>query len=269
MTVRTEKSGAVWTMILSRPEARNAVNPEHAIELYDAFLAFDRDDSASVAVFTGDSGVFCAGFDLKVAAKGGEQNRLSELAFPEPDDGRHLRGPMGPTRLELTKPVIAAIEGPAVAGGMELALWCDMRVMGASAYMGVYCRRWGVPLIDGGTVRLPRLVGEGRARDIILTGRKVMAEECYRIGLCERLVPDGEARQVAEELAQELARLPQICLRADRRSINLQEGKSEREALRLEYGNSAGVVALEGAAGAARFAAGAGRHGERAEPSFL
>jgi enoyl-CoA hydratase len=141
--------------------------------------------------------------------------------------------------------------------------------MGASAYMGVYCRRWGVPLIDGGTVRLPRLVGEGRARDIILTGRKVMAEECYRIGLCERLVPDGEARQVAEELAQELARLPQICLRADRRSINLQEGKSEREALRLEYENSAGVVALEGAAGAARFAAGAGRHGERAEPSFL
>jgi enoyl-CoA hydratase len=265
MPVAIEKSGAVWTVILSRPEARNAVNPETAAKLYETFLAFDRDESACVAVFTGDNGVFCAGFDLKVAAKGVEQNRLDDLAFPDPDDGRHSRGPMGPTRLELSKPVIAAVEGPAVAGGMELALWCDMRVMAESAYMGVYCRRWGVPLIDGGTVRLPRLVGEGRARDIILTGRKVTAEECCRIGLCERLAPDGEARRVAEDLAQELARLPQICLRADRRSIQLQEGKSEREALRLEYENSAGVVALEGAAGAARFAAGAGRHGATAE----
>jgi enoyl-CoA hydratase len=265
MPVIIEKSGPVWTVILSRPEARNAVNPETATKLYDTFLAFDRDDSAAVAVFTGDAGVFCAGFDLKVAATGGTQNPLSDLAFPEPDDGRPLRGPMGPTRLELQKPVIAAIEGPAVAGGMELALWCDMRVMATSAYMGVYCRRWGVPLIDGGTVRLPRLVGEGRARDIILTGRKVTADECYRIGLCERLAPDGEARRVAEDLAQELSLLPQICLRADRRSIQLQEGRSEREALKLEYENSAGVVALEGAAGAARFAAGAGRHGAKAE----
>jgi enoyl-CoA hydratase len=263
MPVTTEKSGAVWTVILSRPDARNAVNPETATKLYETFLAFDRDDSASVAVFTGDKGVFCAGFDLKVAAKASEQ--LSELDFPDEDDGRPLRGPMGPTRLELTKPVIAAIEGPAVAGGMELALWCDMRVMAASAYMGVYCRRWGVPLIDGGTVRLPRLVGEGRARDIILTGRKVMAEECYGIGLCERLAADGEARRVAEDLAQELARLPQICLRADRRSIQLQEGRSEREALKLEYENSVGVVAAEGRAGAARFAGGAGRHGAKAE----
>jgi enoyl-CoA hydratase len=265
MPVTIEKSGAVWTVILSRPEARNAVNPETAAKLYETFLAFDRDESASVAVFTGDKQVFCAGFDLKVAAKGGEQNRLNDLAFSEPDDGRPSRGPMGPTRLELTKPVIAAIEGPAVAGGMELALWCDMRVMAESAYMGVYCRRWGVPLIDGGTVRLPRLVGEGRARDIILTGRKVTAQECHHIGLCERLAPDGAARRVAEDLAQELARLPQICLRADRRSIGLQEGKSEREALRLEYENSAGVVALEGAAGAALFAAGAGRHGAKVE----
>jgi enoyl-CoA hydratase len=265
MAVTIEKSGAVWTVILSRPDARNAVNPETAVALYDAFLAFDRDEAASVAVFTGDKGVFCAGFDLKVAAKAIEQQNLGDLDFPDPDDGRPLRGPMGPTRLELSKPVIAAIEGPAVAGGMELALWCDMRVMAASAYMGVYCRRWGVPLLDGGTVRLPRLVGEGRARDIILTGRKVTAEECHRIGLCERLAPDGEARRVAEDLAQELARLPQVCLRADRRSIGLQEGKSEREALKLEYENGVGVVAAEGRAGAARFAAGAGRHGESAE----
>jgi enoyl-CoA hydratase len=164
MPVTIEKSGAVWTVILSRPEARNAVNPETATRLYETFLAFDRDGAASVAVFTGDAGVFCAGFDLKVAAKASEQQTLSDLAFPKHDDGGALRGPMGPTRLELTKPVIAAIEGPAVAGGMELALWCDMRVMATSAYMGVYCRRWGVPLIDGGTVRLPRLVGEGRAR---------------------------------------------------------------------------------------------------------
>jgi enoyl-CoA hydratase len=261
MSVSVEKSGAVSTVILSRPEARNAVNPRTARELYDAFLGFERDESASVAVFTGGKDVFCAGFDLKVAAEGQEQHRLAELGFPQEDDGSPSRGPMGPTRLELTKPVIAAIEGPAVAGGMELALWCDMRVMGKSAYMGVYCRRWGVPLIDGGTVRLPRLVGEGRARDIILTGRKVPAEECYRIGLCERLAPDEEARGVAEDLAQELARLPQLCLRADRRSIGLQQGKSLRDALRLEFENSAGVVALEGAAGAARFAAGAGRHG--------
>ncbi len=264
MPVTIEKSGAVWAVVLSRPQARNAVDPQTARELYDAFLAFDRDDAASVAVFTGGADVFCAGFDLKVAAQGGEQHRLTDLAFPKDDDGAPLRGPMGPTRLELSKPVIAAIEGPAVAGGMELALWCDMRVMGKSAYMGVYCRRWGVPLIDGGTVRLPRLVGEGRARDIILTGRKVTAEECYRIGLCERLAPDGEARRAAEDLAQELARLPQLCLRADRRSIGLQRGKSLREALRLEFENSADVVALEGAAGAARFAAGAGRHGEGA-----
>jgi enoyl-CoA hydratase len=265
MPVTIEKSGAVWTVILSRQEARNAVNPETAIELYETFLAFDHDESASVAVFTGDKQVFCAGFDLKVAAKAIEQQNLGDLAFPEPDEGRHSRGPMGPSRLELTKPVIAAIEGPAVAGGMELALWCDMRVMAASAYMDVYCRRWGVPLLDGGTVRLPRLVGEGRARDIILTGRKVTAEECYSIGLCERVAPDGEARRVAEDLAQELARLPQICLRADRRSVALQEGKSEREALRLEYENSLGVIAAEGRAGAARFAAGAGRHGVKAE----
>jgi enoyl-CoA hydratase len=252
-------------VILSRPQARNAVDPETAIKLYETFLAFDRDDGASVAVFTGDNDVFCAGFDLKAAAQLNARESLGDLAFPTHDDGAPLRGPMGPTRLELSKPVIAAIEGPAVAGGMELALWCDMRVMGKSAYMSVYCRRWGVPLIDGGTVRLPRLVGEGRARDIILTGRKVTADECYRIGLCERLVADGDARRAAEDLAQELARLPQVCMRADRRSIGLQEGKSEREALQLEYENSIGAFAAEGREGAARFASGAGRGGAKAD----
>ena len=162
---------------------------------------------------------------------------------------------MGPTRLQLSKPVIAAIAGPAVAGGMELALWCDLRVMEESAYMGVYCRRWGVPLIDGGTVRLPRIVGRGRALDIILTGRKVPAEECDRIGLCERVVPDGESRAAAQALAHEIARFPQGCMRADRRSVWLQEGLSEMEGLESEWACSSGMVEREGAAGAARFAA--------------
>jgi enoyl-CoA hydratase/carnithine racemase len=169
---------------------------------------------------------------------------------------------MGPSRLELSKPVIAAIEGPAVAGGMELALWADCRVMGEGAYMGVYCRRWGVPLLDGGTVRLPRIVGQGRALEIIMTGRKVEAEECLRVGLCEELVPRGEARKAAEVMAQEIARFPQGCVRADRRSVYLQQGLPIRDALEREWGNSIGVVELEGAAGAARFAKGAGRHGD-------
>ncbi len=169
---------------------------------------------------------------------------------------------MGPTRLALSKPVIAAIAGPAVAGGMELALWCDLRVMEESAYMGVYCRRWGVPLIDGGTVRLPRLVGRGRALDLILTGRKVEAEEALRIGLCDRVVADGESRAAAQALAHEIARFPQACLRADRRSVLLQEGLPEADALRSEWDCSSGVFEREGAAGAARFSAGQGRHGD-------
>src|SRR5690606_29043685 len=160
-------------------------------------------------------------------------------------------GPMGPTRLELSKPVVAAIAGPAVAGGMELALWCDLRVMEEDAYMGVYCRRWGVPLIDGGTVRLPRLVGRGRALDLVLTGRKVDARECFEIGLCERVVPHGQSRAAAEALALELTKFPQACLRADRRSVRMQEGLSEREGLRAEWKNSASIFAREGAAGAA------------------
>jgi enoyl-CoA hydratase len=171
---------------------------------------------------------------------------------------------MGPTRLQLSKPVIAAIAGPAVAGGMELALWCDLRVMEETAYMGVYNRRWGVPLIDGGTVRLPRLVGRGRALDIILTGRKVPAEECHRIGLCDRLVPQGKSREAAETVAHELAKFPQACLRADRRSVWLQEGLSEEDALRVEWECSAAIFESEGAAGAAQFASGKGRHGDPA-----
>ena len=192
MAVRVEKTGAVWTVVHSRPEARNAMDPASATALYDAFLAFDADASASVAVFWGEGGSFCAGYDLKYASSQTGAGPFAGLDFAA-DKTRPSPGPMGPSRLELSKPVIAAIEGPAVAGGMELALWCDVRVMAETAFMGVYCRRWGVPLIDGGTVRLPRLVGQGRAMELILTGRRIDAEECGRIGLAERIVPAGQA----------------------------------------------------------------------------
>jgi enoyl-CoA hydratase len=257
-----ERDGPVTTIIRDRPEARNAMHPDDAQVLTDALLAFDADPSQSVAVLWGAGGAFCAGFDLKHAASlMRKEHPLRDLDFPD-GDGAVPRGPMGPTRLQLGKPVIAAIAGPAVAGGMELALWCDIRVMEESAFMGVYCRRWGVPLIDGGTVRLPRIVGRGRALDITLTGRKVPAAECLQIGLCERLVPDGRSREAAEDLAREIARFPQDCMRADRRSIFLQEGLSEQDALRAEWKNSIGVFEREGAAGAARFASGKGRHGD-------
>ena len=261
MSVRIEKSGSVWTVIHSRPEARNAMDPDHAEALYNAFLEFEQDNTASVAVFWGEGGAFCAGWDLKHAAALGEDNPLDELAFPK-DNSQHCQGPMGPSRLELDKPVIAAVAGPAVAGGMELAMWCDFRVMEESAYMGVYCRRWGIPLIDGGTVRLPRLVGQGRALEIILTARKVPPEECARIGLCEYVVPVGQARAMAEKLAQDFARFPQSCMRADRRSAIRQHGLSVRNALKQEWENSLGEVAKEGLAGAARFSSGLGRHGD-------
>lgn len=258
MAVRVEKQGAVWTVIHARPEARNAMDAASARALYEAFLAFDADPAARVAVFWGEGGAFCAGWDLTRVAEITEGDWGRALDFPEVG---HVPGPMGPSRLELSKPVIAAIEGPAVAGGMELALWCDMRVMGEGAFMGVYCRRWGVPLIDGGTVRLPRLVGEGRAMDLILTGRKVGAEEALSIGLCEYVVPEGAAREKAEQLAQEIARFPQGCLRADRASARGQAGLSLRAALRQEWQGSRAIVEQEGAAGAARFAGGKGRHG--------
>src|ERR1043166_3461196 len=262
MTLTVERDGPVTTLIRSRTQARNAMDPASAESLTDALVAFDHDPAQSVAVLCGAGAAFCAGFDLKHAATlRGRENPMAELAFPLTDNPVP-RGPMGPTRLQLSKPVIAAIAGPAVAGGMEIALWCDLRVMEESAYMGVYCRRWGVPLIDGGTVRLPRIVGRGRALDIILTGRKVPAEECERIGLCERVVPDGESRAAGQALGHEIARFPQGCMRADRRSVWLQEGLSEMDGLRSEWACSSAMVEREGAAGAARFAAGKGRHGD-------
>jgi enoyl-CoA hydratase len=265
MTLTVERDGPVTTLIRSRVAARNAMDPESAEALTAALLAFDRDPAQSVAVLFGAGGAFCAGFDLKYAATMlGRENPMTPLDFPA-GEGPVPGGPMGPTRLQLSKPVIAAIAGPAVAGGMELALWCDLRVMERSAYMGVYCRRWGVPLIDGGTVRLPRMVGRGRALDIILTGRKVAAEECLSIGLADRLVPDGESCAAAQALAHEIARFPQACMRADRRSVFLQEGLSEMDGLRAEWACSSAMVEREGAAGAARFASGKGRHGDFGE----
>lgn len=261
MTVRIEKDGPVWTVIHNRPEARNAMDPYSADALEAAFNEFNADPSASVAVLWGEGGAFCAGFDLKYSASLlGNPRPLSTLEFPQ-DGSKPPRGPMGPTRLELDKPVIAAVAGPAVAGGFEIALWCDIRIMESTAYFGVYCRRWGVPLIDGGTVRLPRLVGTGRAMEIILTGRKVTSEEALRIGCCEQVVPEGTSRQAAEAMAREIARFPQGCMRADRRSVYHQEGRPEREAMAFEWRNGVPAFAAEGAAGAARFASGKGRHG--------
>jgi enoyl-CoA hydratase len=261
MSVRIEKSGSVWTVIHSRPEARNAMDPKSADDLVTAFEQFDADPSANVAVFWGEGGAFCAGWDLKSVSSLDQQNPVAALDFPT-GGGKAPRGPLGPSRLELSKPVIAAVEGPAVAGGMELAMWSDVRIMAESAYFGVYCRRWGVPLIDGGTVRLPRLVGMGKALEIIMTGRKVTAEESYRIGLCEKVVPHGKAREAAEAMAQEIARFPQECMRADRLSAYRAWGKPVREGLESEWVTSAAIVKREGIRGAARFAEGRGRHGD-------
>lgn len=260
MGVRIDKQGTVWTVIHSRPEARNAMDPASARELYESFLEFDADDTASVAVFWGEGGAFCAGWDLKHAAALEGDDSLATLDFSA-DDANVPQGPMGPSRLDLSKPVIAAVAGPAVAGGMELAMWCDFRVMERSAYMGVYCRRWGIPLIDGGTVRLPRLVGQGRALELILTGRQIMADECHRIGLAEYVVDDGGSRDKAEALARQISEFPQICARADRRSALDQWGLPLQEALSNEFTAGRTIVAGEGIAGAGRFAAGAGRHG--------
>lgn len=250
--VRVEKSGPVTTVIIDRPQARNAVDRPTAEALYQAFDEFDHDESASVAVLYGANGTFCAGADLKAFGTA-EMNRLDPTG----------PGPMGPSRMMLSKPVIAAVSGFAVAGGLELALWCDLRVAEETARFGVFCRRWGVPLIDGGTVRLPRLIGQSRALDLILTGREVDAAEALHIGLANRVVPDGQARQKAEELAHELAALPQLCLRADRSSALRQWGESEESAMGFEF-ESIGQVAAESLAGAQRFADGAGRHGQKA-----
>src|SRR6185312_12972824 len=250
MTIRIERDGAVLTVLLGRPEARNAVDRATAEALAEAFRDFDADDSLRVGVLAGAGDTFCAGADLKAFADGAP-NRLE----PEGD------GPMGPTRMLLSKPVIAAINGYAVAGGLELALWCDLRVMDDDAIVGVFCRRWGIPLIDGGTVRLPRLIGLSRALDLILTGRAVGAQEALAMGLVNRVVPDGASRQAAEELAHELARLPQVCLREDRLSAYEQADLSFEQAIANEFRHGMNSLAADAAAGAQRFAGGAGRHG--------
>ena len=247
--VRIEREGPVFTVLLSRPERRNAVDGATAAALAEAFRAFDADPEAAVAVLHGEGGVFCAGADLK--AVGTETgNRVAE-------DGD---GPMGPTRMRLSKPVIAAVAGHAVAGGLELALWCDLRVAEQDAVFGVFCRRWGVPLIDGGTVRLPRLIGVSRAMDMVLTGRPVAAPEAFEIGLVNRVVGPGESRSAAEALARELAQFPQTCMREDRLSLLEQDGLEEDVAIANELGH--GIRSLADVqAGLERFRAGAGRHG--------
>jgi enoyl-CoA hydratase len=258
--VHSARHGPVTVITLARPEVRNAVDPATALALYRAMLAFEADEEAAVAVLAGSDGCFSAGFDLACVADGSAEAWLGQLHFGE--RGEPPLGPMGPTRLRLSKPVIAAVAGPAVAGGMELALWCDLRVMEEDAWMGVLCRRWGVPLIDGGTVRLPRLIGTGRALDLILTGRRVDAEECLAVGLCNRRVPRGTALTAATDLAMSLADAPQRCLRGDRASARYGSFPDETAALQAEY--QAGVDALrtEASAGARRFMDGQGRHGE-------
>jgi enoyl-CoA hydratase len=249
MSVRIERDGPVYTVLVSRPGRRNAVDGATAQALADAFRAFDADDDAAVAVLHGEGGVFCAGADLKAVGTA-DGNRVDT----EGD------GPMGPTRMRLTKPVIAAVAGHAVAGGLELALWCDLRVAEEGAVFGVFCRRWGVPLIDGGTVRLPRLIGSSRAMDMILTGRPVAAREAFEIGLANRIVPSGESRAQAEELARELAVFPQTCMRQDRLSLLEQDGLDEHAALANEFRHGLRSLA-DVQAGLERFRAGAGRHG--------
>ena len=257
-TVHAERNGAVLTVVIDRPEVRNAIDGPTAAALAARFREFDQDAGLSVAVLTGSGRTFCAGADLTSL---------------HPSSGRAPRAaldgdaPLGVSRMLLGKPVIAAIEGFAVAGGLELALWCDLRVAAEGAVLGVYCRRFGVPLMDGGTVRLPRLVGHGRALDMILTGRGVGAAEALAIGLVDRVVPDGSARDAAEELARDLAALPQTCLRSDRLSAFEQWSLTTDAALRNETEHGLQVLASgETAAGAERFRGGAGRHGRRVEP---
>jgi len=251
--VAVEKDGAITVVSIDRfAEARNAVDPETAVLLREAFFAFDKDETQSVAILTGRGGTFCAGYDLKSVA-----GRTSQPVFKE-----DAPGPMGPTRHLLSKPVIAAVEGYAVAGGLELALWCDMRVASETAKFGVFCRRWGVPLIDGGTVRLPRLIGQSRALDMILTGREVGAREAFDWGLANRLAPAGQALAEAKVLAEVIAKFPQVCMRSDRRSSYEQWSLDVGAALRNEA--RLGMPALEAEAqkGAARFASGKGRGGD-------
>jgi len=251
-TVRYEVEGQVAIVTINRPASRNAVDGPTAAALVAAFTRFDKDDALVAAVLTGAEGTFCAGADLRGVAEG-RGNRVAV-------DGD---GPMGPTRMQLSKPVIAAVEGYAVAGGLELAIWCDLRVAARGAVFGVFCRRWGVPLVDGGTVRLPRLIGQGRAMDMILTGRPVGAEEALRMGLVERVVADGDARNSAVTLAASLAKFPQRCMRGDRLSAYEQWDRSFADAMANETKRGLDTIASgETAAGAERFAGGAGRHGD-------
>ena len=260
--VRIELSGPVATVILDRPAVRNAVDPPTAAALARAFLELDRDPAVRVMVLWGAGGTFCAGADLSAVATGWDPAALVQPSG-QSDDGH---GPLGVSRLELQKPVLAAIAGHAVAGGLELALWCDLRVAEADAMLGVYCRRWGVPLIDGGTFRLPRLIGESRALDLVLTGRGVGADEALAIGLVNRVVPRGEARAAAEALAHEIAAFPPGCLRADRASCRGQWGLDRATALAREFERGLAVLQSgESAHGAARFVAGAGRGGRPAD----
>ena len=262
MTVRIDKADRVAVVTINRPQVRNAVDAATAQALYTGFLALEADPDIDVMILTGAEAAFCAGFDLKTAADGSAADWIASLDIPEDwtdPVAQPLAGPMGPSRLMLSKPVIAAIEGPAVAGGMELAAWCDLRVMAQGAVTGVYCRRWGVPLIDGGTVRLPRLVGQGRANDLILTGRPVDATEAQAMGLADRVVPQGQALAAARELALSLTRFPQGCMRADHLSARIPPADLA-QALRREWA-SAAMFAAEGRSGAARFAGGQGRSG--------
>jgi len=256
MSVRIERTGRVATVVIDRPEVRNAVDGPTARALAQAFREFDADPDLDVAVLWGAHGTFCAGADLKAIADG-----FGERANPLDADMK-ATGPMGPSRMRLSKPVIAAVAGHAVAGGMELALWCDLRVVEASATFGIFCRRWGVPLVDGGTVRLPRLIGMSRALDLILTGRPVLADEALAIGLANRVVPAGESRAAAEALAAEIARFPQACLRGDRLSAYEQWDLAMEDALANEFRRGLGVIVSgETLRGAERFSSGAGRGG--------
>lgn len=251
MTVLERSEGPVRIIGIDRPDRRNAVDRATADALAEAFRRFDADESVSVAVLYGEGGTFCAGADLK-AISDGDPNRVA----PDGD------GPMGPTRMTLSKPVIAAISGHAVAGGLELALWADLRVVDDDAVFGVFCRRWGVPLIDGGTVRLPRLIGESRAMDLVLTGRAVPADEALSIGLANRVVPSGTALPAAIALATEIAAFPQTCMRQDRLSVLEQDGLDTDAAIANELRHGMVSLATDTLAGASKFAGGAGRHGE-------
>lgn len=255
-TITVETREDIRIVTINRPDRRNAVDRATGDRLYEIFQDFDADDTVSVAILTGSDGAFCAGFDLKSLAEGGAIGRVE-------DGGENDLGPMGPTRMVLSKPVIAAIEGHAVAGGMELALWCDLRVMAQDAIFGIYCRRFGVLLVDGGTFRLPRLIGHSRAMDLILTGRPVDADEAERIGLANRVVPSGTALEASIALAEEIARFPQTCMRNDRLSSIQQWGMSHDEALRNETRIGFETMSSgETLDGASRFSGGEGRHGE-------